>query len=253
MGKARPRARFACARLNRVSGSLTELLLDLRHAAHLLPGHLVILASLTELLPGSPSCGTPGLSGREFRAQIVNHKRNSIWRFSGAAATGFLGRLGGQASGPISCCCNDMLSQDCRLEGAPSVPKSGEKMAVFQQNSSICTLRLTWRFLGWSSRDIVCCESSAFILRPSSFIGAAVACSQALEPAVCGMFRYPDPSRSGGRGSPVPAARSRCAMMAAFERGLWPGVAGCLGTRTTYDQFSICKKRNGFGVGDVRR
>jgi hypothetical protein len=25
--------------------------------------------------------------------------------------------------------------------------------------------------------------------------------------------------------------------MAAFERGLWQDVAGCVGTRTTYDQF----------------
>ena len=48
-------------------------------------------------------------------------------QFSGTPATGFLGRLGGQASSPISCCCNDMLSLDCRLEGAPSVPKSCRK------------------------------------------------------------------------------------------------------------------------------
>ena len=54
-------------------------------------------------------------------------------------------------------------------------PQKWREMAVFQRNSSVCTLVVTWRFLGWSSRDIVCCESSAFILRPSSFIGAAVA------------------------------------------------------------------------------
>src|SRR4051794_16337213 len=42
-------------------------------------------------------------------------------------------------------------------------------------------------------------------------------------------------------------------MLAALERGLWPGVARCLGTRRTYDQFLFCSKRNGFGVGDVRR
>src|SRR5437660_7076252 len=39
----------------------------------------------------------------------------------------FLGRLGGQASGPISCCCNDMPSEHGRLEGTPRVPKSGTK------------------------------------------------------------------------------------------------------------------------------
>jgi hypothetical protein len=65
--------------------------------------------------------------GHALRAQIVNHKPNLILQFSGTPATGFLGRLGGQASGPISCCCNEMLSLDCRLEGAPSIPKSCKK------------------------------------------------------------------------------------------------------------------------------
>ncbi len=166
-------------------------------------------------------------SARQFRAQIVNHKRNSIWRFSDAAATRFLGRLGGQASGPISCCCNDMLSEDCHLEGAPRVPKSGEKwrfssqIRAFVHSSDRAVLGLAW-----CSRATVCCEPSAF---PSSFILPPSSLIQAMEPTVCGMFREPDPSRSGGRGSPGPAARSRCAMMAALERGLWPGVDGCLG------------------------
>jgi hypothetical protein len=56
--------------------------------------------------------------------EIVKHKPNSILQFSGTTATGFPGRLCRQASSPISCCCNDMLSLDLRLEGAPSVPKS---------------------------------------------------------------------------------------------------------------------------------
>src|SRR5947209_6220666 len=30
-------------------------------------------------------------------------------------------------------------------------------------------------------------------------------------------------------------------MMAALERGLWPGVAECIGTRTTYDQSYLKK------------
>jgi hypothetical protein len=92
--------------------------------------------------------------------------------------------------------------------------------------------------LAWSSRDIVCCEPSAFIFRPSSFLGAAVR-RAGMEPAVCGMFRDHDPSRSGGRGSPAPSVSSICAKMAAFERGLWPGVVGCVGTRTTYEHFSF--------------
>src|SRR5437764_11465128 len=115
------------ARLIRVSRSLTEPLLDLRHAVHLLTGSPCHLGVAYRAPPRSPSCGTPGLSGREFRAQMVNPKPNSILQFSGTPATGFLGRLGGQASSPISCCCNGMLSLDCRLEGAPSVPKSCRK------------------------------------------------------------------------------------------------------------------------------
>jgi hypothetical protein len=57
----------------------------------------------------------------------VKHKRNSIWRFPDTRATRFPGRLLGQAPGHISCCCNDLPSPDCRLEGTPSVLKSGEK------------------------------------------------------------------------------------------------------------------------------
>ena len=53
---------------------------------------------------------------------------------------------------------------------------------------------------------------------------------------------HPYPSRSGGRGSPVPSARSICAMLAALERGLWPGVDGCLGKQTAYGQ-------DFFGIG----
>jgi hypothetical protein len=60
-----------------------------------------------------------------------------------------------------------------------------------------------------------------------------------MEPAVCGMFSDPEPSRSGGRGPPGPSDSSRCARMAAFGRGLCAGVAGCLGARTTYEQFSF--------------
>ena len=54
---------------------------------------------------------------------------------------------------------------------SPKVARNGGFPAKFEHLYTT----LTWRFLGWSSRDIVCCESSAFILRPSSFIGAAVA------------------------------------------------------------------------------
>src|SRR5947209_1231820 len=53
---------------------------------------------------------------------------------------------------------------------SPKVARNGGFPAQFEHLYTT----LTWRFLGWSSRDIVCCESSAFILRPSSFTGAAV-------------------------------------------------------------------------------
>jgi hypothetical protein len=56
-----------------------------------------------------------------------------ILQFSGTAATGFLGRLGGQASSPISCSCNEMPSLDGRLEGAPSVPESCKKWRFSSQ------------------------------------------------------------------------------------------------------------------------
>jgi hypothetical protein len=48
----------------------------------------------------------------------------------GDRATGLLGRLAKQASSPISCCCNDMLSVSCRVEGAPTGAKSGEKWRI---------------------------------------------------------------------------------------------------------------------------
>jgi hypothetical protein len=74
---------------------------------------------------------------------------------------------------------------------------------------------LTWRFSGWcGARETL----SVVSLPPSSFI-------LAMEPAACWMFGYADPSRSGGRGSPVPSARSICAMTAAVDRGLCPGFS----------------------------
>src|SRR5947209_1760035 len=117
---------------------------------------------------------------------------------------------------------------------SPKVARNGGFPAQFEHLYTT----LTWPFLGWSSRDIVCCEPSAFILRPSlerqsrcEFSAMEPAMCRmlryrilhpssrilAMEPAVCGMFRDPDPSRSGGRGWPGPSARLLCAMMAALE------------------------------------
>jgi hypothetical protein len=62
-----------------------------------------------------------------------------------------------------------------------------------------------------------------------------------MEPGVCGMLRYPDPSRSRGRGSPATSARSICAMSTALDRGLKQGVGGYLSAPTTYNPFSFSK------------
>src|SRR4051794_12047621 len=56
----------------------------------------------------------------------------------------------------------------CRA--SPKVAENGGFPAKFEHLYTT----LTWRFFGWGARDIVCCESTAFIFRPSSFIGAAV-------------------------------------------------------------------------------
>src|SRR4051812_558675 len=100
-------------------------------------------------------------------------------------------------------------------------PQKLQKMAVFQQNSSVCTLCCPGG--SWvgarETLSVVSLPPSSFGLHPSSERQSRRA---RMKPAVCGTFRYPDPSRSGGRGPPVPSARSRCAMMAALERGLWP-------------------------------
>jgi hypothetical protein len=84
--------------------------------------------------------------------------------------------------------------------------------------------------------SVVSLPPSSFGLHPS--LERQSRCElRAMEPAVCWMFRDPAPSRSGARGSPVPSASSICAMMAAFERGMKPGVDRCFRARTTYDQF----------------
>ena len=57
-----------------------------------------------------------------------------------------------------------------------------------------------------------------------------------MEPAVCGMFAYPDPSR-----------RARLDLYLLLDKdapcwrllsaAIWPGVDGCLSKQTTYGQF----------------
>jgi hypothetical protein len=135
-----------------------------------------------------------------------------------------------------------------------------QEMAVFPRNSSICTLRRpggSWVGTREAS-SVVSLPPSSFGLHPSleRQSGCALRAMEpamcrmlryrilhpsslilAMEPALCVMIRDPDPSRSGGRGSPGPAARSICAMWRALERGLWPGVDGYLSARTTYGQF----------------
>jgi hypothetical protein len=159
----------------------------------------------------------------------------------GHRATRFPCCLGGQASRPISCCCNDMLRLDSHLEGAPSLAKSGEKWRFPSRiRAFVHWSDLTVFWLECPSRHIVCCESSAFILRPSSFIGAAVGLrAQGTEPAVRWMVRYPDPSRSGGLGRPVPSAGLICAIARASDRGMKTRGSGCLRKGPTYGQNTL--------------
>ena len=173
--------------------------------------------------------------GREFPAQMVNNKPNSILQFSGTPATGFLGRLGGQVSSPISCCCNDMLSLDCRLEGAPSIPKScrkwrfSSKIRAFVHSSDLAVFGLAW-----CSRATLCCEPSAFpssfSLPPSSFI-------RRWSPRCVGWSRIV--AHPGWRGGPVASSPQPCAIWTALERTTWPAVEGCLSKRPTYGLFSF--------------
>jgi hypothetical protein len=54
---------------------------------------------------------------------------------------------------------------------SPKVARNGGFPAKFEHPYTV----LTWRFLVWNWRDIVCCEFSAFILRPSSFVDVVLA------------------------------------------------------------------------------
>ena len=78
------------------------------------------------------------LDQRKWQCQLTVHCTTvhaDYWKISGngrgtfraPCPTRFLGRLGGRASGPISCYCNDMPREHGRLEGTPRVPKSETK------------------------------------------------------------------------------------------------------------------------------
>ena len=140
-----------------------------------------------------------------------------------------------QALSPVAAttCRVSMAAWKAR-RGSAKVGLNGTFPAKFQHLYTT----LTWRFLGWSGAretlSVVSLPPSSFGFHPS--LERQSRCEpRAMEPAVCWMFRYPYPSRSGGRGPPVPSARSICAMSAALDRGLKPGVDGCLSTRTTYE------------------
>src|SRR5437763_101522 len=91
--------------------------------------------------------------------EILKISGNCRGTFRAPCGTRFLGRLGGRASGPISCCCNDMPSEDGRLEGTPRVRKSGTKWDFDSEiPASVHWCDLAVFGLEWSSRGIVCCE-----------------------------------------------------------------------------------------------
>jgi hypothetical protein len=74
-----------------------------------------------------------GTTEKSLRFEILKISGKCSASFRAPYATRFLGRLGGRASGPISCCCNDMPSEDCRVEGTPRVPKSGTKWHFYSE------------------------------------------------------------------------------------------------------------------------
>jgi hypothetical protein len=134
VSKTRPQARFALARLIRVSCSLTELLLDLHDAVfqdrELGDGHLVGQDG-----PPRPELNRLGLS-------LFGERDDPIGRLHSAEiAVGLFGHpvprgswtACGRASGPISCCGNEMPTEDPRVEGTPKVRKSGTKWDFYSE------------------------------------------------------------------------------------------------------------------------
>jgi hypothetical protein len=80
------------------------------------------------VIPAAAEIGErQGRTEKSLRFEILKIIGNCRGTFRAPSPTRFLGRLVGRASSPISCCCNDILSEDCRLEGTPRVPKSETK------------------------------------------------------------------------------------------------------------------------------
>jgi len=156
---------------------------------------------------------------------------------------------GPQALSPVAATtCRVRMAAWVARRGSAKVRLYGTSTAKFQHLYT----RLTWRFSGWSARDIVSCESSAFILRPSSFVGAAVALrARATSPRCAGwsgILTHP-----GARGPPVPSARLLCAMARAVDRG--PEARCRRMPQQGADLWSMffLIQRNPLCVGDVRR
>ena len=125
--------------------------------------------------------------------------------------------------------------------GSPKVGRNETFTAKFQHLYT----SLTWRFLGWTSRALSVvsfCREQAELAdndhRDKRFtigfhgrgpwrallqnLARQSRCElRAMEPAVCGIFRYPYPSRSEGAAHLYLLLRSICAMIGSFSRH-WP-------------------------------
>ena len=86
------------------------------------------LARRGRVIPAVAEIGErQGTTEKWLRFAILKIRGNCRGTFRAPCPTRLLGHLGGRASGPISCCCNDMPSEHGRLEGTPRVPKSETK------------------------------------------------------------------------------------------------------------------------------
>jgi hypothetical protein len=109
-----------------------------------------------------------GTTEKWLRFEILKISGIRYCSFRAPLQRGFLATWAGkpQVLSPVAATtCRAWTAGWKARRACPKVAENGGFPAKFER---LYTSR-TWRFLGWSSREIVCCESSAFILPPSSF------------------------------------------------------------------------------------
>jgi hypothetical protein len=162
------------------------------------------LGSAMPVVPAMAEIGErQGTTEKWLRFEILKISRIRYCSFRAPLQRGFLVAWAGkpQILSPVAATTYrvSLATWKARRE-SPKVAENGGFPAKFKR---LYTSR-TWRFSGWRSRAIVCCMSSDFILHPSLERQSRHA---GMEPALCWLYSYADPSRSGGRGAPVPSAR----------------------------------------------